>query len=57
MAVVHVLFAAALLPFLAVIHFNLQLLDYVEIIDDIVVDLCPLYNKFEDKYNQKFIAE
>ena len=57
MAVVHVLFAAALLPFLAVIHFNLQLLDYVEIIDDIVVDLCPLYDKFEDKYNQKFIAE
>lgn len=36
---------------------NLQFLDYVKVIDDIVIDMCPLYDKFEDKYNQKFIAE
>ena len=32
-------------------------LDYVKVIDDIIIDMCPLTDKFEKKYNKVFIQE
>ena len=30
-------------------------LDYVKVLDDIIIDMCPLTDKFERKYNKVFI--
>ena len=30
-------------------------LDYVKVLDDIIIDMCPLTDKFEKKYNKVFI--
>lgn len=35
---------------------NLQFLDYVKVIDDIVIDLCPL-SSLKTKINQKFTTK
>ena len=32
-------------------------LDYVKVIDDIIIDMCPLTDKFERKYNKMFIQQ
>ena len=32
-------------------------LDYVKVIDEIIIDMCPLTDKFEKKYNKVFIQE
>ena len=32
-------------------------LDYVKFIDDIIIDMCPLTDKFEKKYKKVFIQE
>ena len=32
-------------------------LDYVKVVDDIIIDMCPLTDKFEKKYNKVFIQE
>ena len=36
---------------------NKQFLDYIKIVDDITIDICPLTDKFEDKYNKMFIVK
>ena len=39
------------------IEFNeKQFLDYVKTIDDIIIDMCPLVDKYEKKYDKKFIT-
>ena len=30
-------------------------LDYVKVIDEIIIDMCPLTDRFEKKYNKVFI--
>ena len=30
-------------------------LDYVKVIDDIIIDMCPIVDRFEKKYNKVFI--
>ena len=32
-----------------------EFLDYVKVLDDIIIDMCPLTDKFEKKYNKVFI--
>ena len=32
-----------------------EFIDFVKILDDIIVDMCPLTDKFEKKYNKVFI--
>jgi len=32
-----------------------KFLDYVRVLDDIIIDMCPLTDKFEKKYNNLFI--
>ena len=32
-----------------------KFLDYVKVLDDIIIDMCPLTDKFEKKYNKVFI--
>ena len=32
-----------------------EFLDFVKILDDIIIDMCPLTDKFEKKYNKVFI--
>jgi len=32
-------------------------LDYVKVVDEIIIDMCPLTDKFEKKYNKVFIQE
>ena len=32
-----------------------EFLDYVKVIDEIIIDMCPLTDKFEKKYNKVFI--
>ena len=32
-----------------------EFLDYVKVLDDIIIDMCPLTDKFENKYNKVFI--
>jgi len=34
---------------------NKEFLDYVKVLDDIIIDMCPLTDKFEKKYNKVFI--
>ena len=34
-----------------------EFLDYVKVIDEIIVDMCPLTDKFEKQYNKVFIQE
>ena len=34
-----------------------RFLDYIKVVDEIIIDMCPLYDKFEDKYNKMFKAE
>ena len=34
---------------------NKEFLDYVKVLDDIIIDMCPLTDKFEKKYNKIFI--
>ena len=34
-----------------------EFLDYVKVIDEIIIDMCPLTDKFEKKYNKVFIQE
>ena len=34
-----------------------RFLDYIEVFDEIIIDMCPLYDKFEDKYNELFTNE
>ena len=34
---------------------NKKFLDYVKVLDDIIIDMCPLSDKFEKKYNKMFI--
>ena len=34
---------------------NKEFLDYVKVLDDIIIDMCPLTDKFEKKYNKMFI--
>ena len=34
-----------------------EFLDYVKVLDDIIIDMCPLTDKFEKKYNKVFIQE
>ena len=34
-----------------------EFLDYVNVLDDIIIDMCPLTDKFEKKYNKVFIQE
>ena len=33
-----------------------RILDYIKVVDEIIIDMCPLYDKFEDKYNKLFIT-
>jgi len=32
-----------------------EFLDYVKVLDEIIIDMCPLTDKFEKKYNKMFI--
>ena len=32
-------------------------LDYVKVLDEIIIDMCPLTDKFEKKYNKVFIQQ
>ena len=32
-----------------------EFLDYVKVIDDIIIDMCPIADRFEKKYNKVFI--
>ena len=32
-----------------------EYLDFVKVLDDIIIDMCPLTDKFENKYNKMFI--
>ena len=34
-----------------------EFLDYVKVLDDIIIDMCPLSDKFESKYNRRFIQQ
>ena len=34
-----------------------EFLDYVKVLDDIIIDMCPLTDKFEKKYNKVFIQQ
>ena len=34
---------------------EIKFLDYVKVLDDIIIDMCPLTDKFEKKYNKVFI--
>ena len=34
-----------------------EFLDYVKVVDGIIIDMCPLTDKFEKKYNKVFIQE
>ena len=34
---------------------NKEFLDYAKVLDDIIIDMCPLTDKFEKKYNKMFI--
>ena len=34
-----------------------EFLDYVKVVDEIIIDMCPLTDKFEKKYNKVFIQE
>ena len=44
--------------FLRGLEFNdKQFLDFIKVVDDIIIDMCPLYDKFEDKYNKLFKTE
>ena len=44
--------------FLRGLHFdNKHFLDYIKVVDDTIIDMCPLYDKFEDKYNEMFIIQ
>ena len=36
---------------------NKEFLDYVKVLDDIIIDMCPLTDKFENKYNKVFIQQ
>ena len=36
---------------------NERFLDYIKVVDEIIIDMCPLYDKFEDKYNKLFTTE
>ena len=36
---------------------NKEFLDYVKVLDDIIIDMCPLTDKFEKKYNKVFIQQ
>ena len=31
-----------------------EFLDYVKVLDEVIIDMCPLTDKFEDKYNKTF---
>jgi len=44
--------------FLRGLEFNdKEFLDYVKVLDDIIIDMCPLSDKFEDKYNKMSIQQ
>ena len=34
-----------------------EFLDYVKVIDEIIIDMCPLTDNFEKKYNKMFIQQ
>ena len=34
-----------------------EFLDHVKVVDDIIIDMCPLTDKFEKKYNKVFIQK
>ena len=34
-----------------------EFLDFIKILDDIIIDMCPLTDKFEKKYNKVFIQQ
>ena len=34
-----------------------QFLDYIKVVDEIIIDMCLLYDKFEDKYSKMFILQ
>ena len=34
-----------------------EFLDYVKVLDELIIDMCPLTDKFEKKYNRVFIKE
>jgi len=34
-----------------------RFLDYIKVVDEIMIDMCPLYDKFEDKYNKMLTTE
>ena len=34
-----------------------KFLDHIKVIDEIIIDMCPLTDKFEKKYNKVFIQE
>jgi len=34
-----------------------RFLDYIKVVDEIIIDGCPLHDKFEDKYNKMFKTE
>ena len=34
-----------------------EFIDYVKVLDEIIIDLCPPNDKFENKYNKRFIQE
>ena len=34
-----------------------EFLDYIKVVDEIIIDMCPLTDKFEKKYNKVFIQE
>ena len=34
-----------------------EFFDYVKVVDEIIIDMCPLTDKFEKKYNKVFIQE
>ena len=36
---------------------NKDFLDYVKVLDDIIIDMCPLTDKYEQKYYKMFIQE
>ena len=44
--------------FLRGLEFNdKQFLDFIKVVDKIVIDICPLNDKFEDKYNKILIVQ
>ena len=34
-----------------------EFIDYVKVLDEIIIDMCPLTDKFEKKYNKLFIQQ